>query len=419
MNESNYFMIKQAIAIVGLLIASFSGLGQGYNTIEGKVVDEETEQALAYATVTIPGKPIGTISNTKGHFTFHIPDSLRHEMLTISFLGYQNFEMPIKDILLHQQGFFTLRQSVMLLKEVVINAEDLSGKEIVEKAIRNIKLNYPKDPFLLDCFFREIEMENEKYVLLAEAAIELYEKSFITKRRALQEKINVKEVRRSHSFNQMLENTIGNAFVDLIENNDIRYQRGMLNTKKNNYKLDSVSNFNGRLVYVVSMSNWLDRGHMLIDVENYAFVSIGLERRKRKANDPYYFKWNWQDSLKIGRVMFSFTIEFKEYQGKMYVSHMTEDEENHVYNPSTGKIIINKKERLELIVNNIVNKATIDGANMKKLKYSSEFDIGDYNEEFWQHYNVLKLAPLDEKLLKDLEKEISLQHQFKSSGQKQ
>jgi len=36
----------------------------------------------------------------------------------------------------------------------------------------------------------------------------------------------------------------------------------------------------------------------------------------------------------------------------------------------------------------------------------------EYHQEFWKHYNVLKLTPLDEKLIQDLEKEISLQEQF-------
>ena len=36
-----------------------------------------------------------------------------------------------------------------------------------------------------------------------------------------------------------------------------------------------------------------------------------------------------------------------------------------------------------------------------------------YHQEFWKYYNVLKLTPLDEKLIQDLEKEISLQEQFK------
>jgi hypothetical protein len=36
----------------------------------------------------------------------------------------------------------------------------------------------------------------------------------------------------------------------------------------------------------------------------------------------------------------------------------------------------------------------------------------EYHQEFWKHYNVLKRTPLDEKLIQDLEEDISLQEQF-------
>jgi hypothetical protein len=35
-----------------------------------------------------------------------------------------------------------------------------------------------------------------------------------------------------------------------------------------------------------------------------------------------------------------------------------------------------------------------------------------YHPEFWKQYNILKLTPLNEKLIHDLEKEITLQKQY-------
>jgi hypothetical protein len=36
----------------------------------------------------------------------------------------------------------------------------------------------------------------------------------------------------------------------------------------------------------------------------------------------------------------------------------------------------------------------------------------EYHEEFWKNHNTLKLTPLDEKLIRDLEKNIYLKKQF-------
>ena len=81
--------------------------------------------------------------------------------------------------------------------------------------------------------------------------------------------------------------------------------------------------------------------------------------------------------------------------------------------------MIEKNERLELIVNEIKNDAVSKEEEMKKLNYRCSFDIGAYNEAFWKNYNILTLTPLDKKLIADLEKETSLQEQFKTSPNRQ
>ena len=411
-------MAMSRIFIIAVLYTlSHPMSGQEYFTIRGHVADEENGKNLAYASISVKGKPIGTISNSEGNFEFHIPAGLLQDTLVISFVGYRNYRQQISNLTTGMDHTFGLKQNVLILDEVIVNDQRLTAREIVEKAVRNIRHNYADEPFRLECFFREIEQENGRYVQLSEAAIQLYDKNFTTKRRSIREYINVKAVRRSHVFRQIKGfNNIGSAFVDLIENNDVRYQRGMLNTKRNQYQLDSVTFYNDRPAYVISMTNRLDSGQMLIDTKTFAFISIGLERKVRQQKkDPYYFKWEYQDSLTLGRTMFSFHVEFKEYLGKMYPMHMTEREIVHIYDPETLKIHIVKKERLELIVNEIIADGSAGDFPKQKLRRSSLFDIGEYDEEFWRHYNVLQLTPLDEQLVADLEKDISLQEQFKTS----
>lgn len=50
-----------------------------------------------------------------------------------------------------------------------------------------------------------------------------------------------------------------------------------------------------------------------------------------------------------------------------------------------------------------------DGENEKiRLQYQ---DL-PYNKAFWDHYNVIKTAPLDKKVIEDIEKELPLEKQF-------
>jgi hypothetical protein len=45
--------------------------------------------------------------------------------------------------------------------------------------------------------------------------------------------------------------------------------------------------------------------------------------------------------------------------------------------------------------------------------YGLQYQDQPYNKNFWDNYNVIKATPLDKKIIKDLEKEVPLEKQFK------
>ncbi len=346
-------MNKLLTAIV-LLAFQLPTLAQDFKTLIGIVLDEETAEPLEFATVHLKQSAKGTVTYRKGEFEFHIPTSALNDQFIISFIGYDNYVEPLSNTNFSAKQTFELTPTSLLLSEVVVETDSLTAKEIVEKAVEKIKENYPGEPIVMEAFFREIEWENDKSVQVTEAALQIYDKKYNQKRASFQEVINTQAVRRSISYRQIKGfNNLGSAIVDVMENNDVRFQHGMLNTKKNEYVLDSITFYNNRPVYIISMSNKLDRGTLLIDLQTLAFIKIGLERRKRFSDDPYYFKWDYQDSLKLGRVMFKFSVEFREIESKMYPSYMMKEELAHIYDPLTKEVSIEKRERLEMMINDI------------------------------------------------------------------
>ena len=89
---------------------------------------------------------------------------------------------------------------------------------------------------------------------------------------------------------------------------------------------------------------------------------------------------------------------------------MHESELNEVID-TTGQVKISGIETLEFIITNIVPGK--ESKSAKRLQYNMKIKTEAYHPDFWKNYNTLKLTPLDEKLIHDLEKEISLQDQFK------
>ena len=79
--------MPKVFLFVTLFLASAIGYCQVQPiTISGTVTDAETGEFLVYATVGLIGIPVGTISNAKGEFDFHIPEHYAAETVQISMI---------------------------------------------------------------------------------------------------------------------------------------------------------------------------------------------------------------------------------------------------------------------------------------------------------------------------------------------
>ena len=100
LRKTDYVMQKVFILCV-ILSVSYDGYAQAFKAISGKIVDQESGDALPFSTVYILGEAIGTIANEKGDFQLKIPHRHWKDSLTVSHLGFQNFygivnELPLE-----------------------------------------------------------------------------------------------------------------------------------------------------------------------------------------------------------------------------------------------------------------------------------------------------------------------------------
>src|SRR5260221_3183358 len=80
---------------VSAFIFFIGGIQAQRITISGRVIDKQTREPLAFGSVWIRGKTVGTITNLQAGFDFHIPAEYRNEILVISMLSYQSSEAPV------------------------------------------------------------------------------------------------------------------------------------------------------------------------------------------------------------------------------------------------------------------------------------------------------------------------------------
>jgi hypothetical protein len=163
-------------------------------SIKGKLLDSNLNLPIPYASIYIKGSSIGITTNNDGVFLFHIPSTLQRDTLIISVIGYDHFKSVVGAIA-DKENIVRLRQTSTILSEVVVKAskKELTGKDIVKKAVASIPSNYPMKPFMIEGFFRDLQNENDKPVELLEAALKFRYKDY----NPGYEDVEIIEVRRS------------------------------------------------------------------------------------------------------------------------------------------------------------------------------------------------------------------------------
>ncbi|MDX1627815.1 MAG: carboxypeptidase-like regulatory domain-containing protein [Fulvivirga sp.] len=400
------------ILIIIIFLAPSVMMGQNI-TISGKVLDKEDGSPLVFASIGIKGKPIGTVSNSLGEFDFHIPAKYKNELLVISMLGYENLQTPISNLINRDTIIFKLNKVVQLLDEVVIE-ESLSGAEIAQIAVSRIEQNYPMSPFLMDGFYRDLKKIGGTYFSLLEAAVKIYDEGYEEPRnkRRLRERVALTEVRKSLGYNNRFTIYFDktNLLEDLLLHNNIRYRLFPDDPSYyTGFKRIKTSYFNGRRVFVVQLKEASLNLRMYIDVKNYAIIRLEYERfydnlivkKKRDKVSKYIYDKN--------------TIDFKSYEGKMYLSYMNLESKINWYDEQTDSLQFETELHQELLINKIYPNADQRIKGTKKMKrYGLQYQDEPYNREFWENYNVIKETPLDKKIIADLEKLGALEEHFKN-----
>ena len=110
------YIIPFFILFSFIYINSFS---QGRIVIEGSVVDEY-EMEVPYAAVGIIKKNIGVTSTEDGTFSFFVSNNELDDILEISSIGFETFQIKIKDFIYGDKRI-VLKEKVSALEGVVVS----------------------------------------------------------------------------------------------------------------------------------------------------------------------------------------------------------------------------------------------------------------------------------------------------------
>ena len=162
--------MKKLISTFLLLFAVLTVKAQ--SVVSGKVTDQQG-QPLAYVSVSAEGSEVHTVTNDDGQFTLKTTHKPRY--VRLSHIGYKSRKIAIDEgteLPLHTR----MVSNTVELREVLVNANNPMA--ILRAAMERVMQNYPHEPELVRCFYRETARRGSRFISVAEAVTEMYKSDY-------------------------------------------------------------------------------------------------------------------------------------------------------------------------------------------------------------------------------------------------
>jgi hypothetical protein len=395
--------------------------------LKGIVLDSKTKIPLSYASISIAGKSIGTLSNSEGKFEFSVPGSFHSDSLKISYIGYKTFSKSVSEI--NDLQVINLEELPLMLNAVTIRDTQLTAKEVLEKSRSAIPVVYPSEPYLMEAFFRSWEKidftDSITYPgMLLEVAATIFDPGYSSaKGRQKAEDIYIREIRRSKlmpGWNHSL-----NVISFLLKENDVRYSdllsfrvlKGFLDFPNQSvYSFEEPTEIDEEDLYVirVEVPNSLGMSafyKVYVSMDDYAVLQFELNGNKQEID----FSKEWHTDKVIHRFI------FKRYQNRPYLSYASIHYIIKKLNILAKNVIRTEEYYRSMLINEVV---TVDVEKRRKLigpelsSKSLKRHAKDYNESFWKNYNMVLENPLDQQIAFWFEQQEKLEGQYRNTNGK-
>jgi hypothetical protein len=364
----------------------------------GKVIDRQEKEVLPYSNISVLKRNLGTISNIDGEFELKIPGSMINDTIVVSCLGYKQFRLAVNAVKEESLSVF-LPPTTFQLKEIKITF--ISPQDILSRILTKIPLNYPGDPEIMTSFYREVLKQDDDYIDVAEAIIEIrkasYENTFS------EDKVKFIKGRKSLNVKpfQFVDFKIqGGPYyitkLDVVKTLDSFLDPEFRDFYK--YTLDEIVEYDNRDTYVLKFKpkEKTDypcyQGKLYVDMSSFALVHAEFELSRSGL------KFAHQSLIKKKPKDFYVRPIEVNYQ----VSYRRGDEKWHLSNAqaSIKFRVKSKNDKVNSVFHStsdllITDFKADDGTHFKRNELYTSKDIftemiNNNDEDFWSDYNTIK-----------------------------
>ena len=380
-----------------------------YYTITGIIRDASNNTGLEYATLSVEGSGISTLSNKDGKYSLKIPVFMPDARVSVSYMGYKKTVVKVSpsDRMLN----IKLEASPVQLSEVTVRANNASS--IVAEALRRIPQNYSRDPNMMVGFYRESIKKNNQYISLIESILDIYKSGYsmsISDQARLYKGRKGSDKEKIDTIMFKFQGGVNSALdLDMVRHPDILLTLEPM--KSYIFVLGNPVTLNERPQYTVAFTQNPDvkeilfRGKLFIDMETYAITRA--EFNMNVENNPaaqYVFIKRKPNGFSLKPISASYIMDFREQDGKWY------------YNYSRTEVQFSTKWDKRLFRSNFSIQSEMAVTDrytegLQRFPISERIrnadviaeKVSDFQEEnFWGEYNVIEPDQTVEQAIKRL-----------------
>ena len=385
-----------------------------YVQYKGSVIDKESRSSLAFASLTLNGTNIATVTNSEGEFVLKVPKNLTEGKVTVSFIGYKNKIMNLSEFK-PEKTRIELEMMVVSLNEISVFPKD---PELLIRAVMNKRAeNYFNDQTLMSAFYRETIKKKKTYVSLSEAVVEIHKQPYMSSR---VDAAQLYKARKSTDYTKLdtltfklMGGPYTTLYLDIMKNPEMVFTDDMIGNYE--FNLENITKINDRLIYVLGfkqrshITEPLYFGKLYIDTESLAITSatFNLNVENRAECSDMFIKRK-PAGAKVYPTVAAYHIDYREKDGKWFYGYSR--------GQITFKVVWNKR-LFNTIYESTIEMAVTDWekSNSKPLKLAERMKSnvvltdeisGFADREFWGEYNVIEPEKPIESAIKKIQRKL-------------
>lgn len=367
-----------------------------YFFLSGKVMDQKKKNPISYASISVLNKAIGTLTNSDGEFLLKLHPKYITDTLIISYMGYAQVLTPASRLL--DDDLILMNSVSIRIREVKITAT--TPEKLLNNIRANLDNNYSSHYKLMNAFYRETIKQNDNYINVSEAIIDILKAPYNSARNDLARLVKGRQSPDVQPFEWVNFKLQGGPFtithldvVKVMETFiDLNYQH------QYEYKITRVIWYNNIPVYVLEFKPVSDNyfhgfvGELFVHRETFAIIHAryGFNRSGLKKATPVLVK-RTPPGVKVRPVFVEYQVSYQEYQGKWQLTAAHADLKFKVRSRRD-----NINSEFHSVSELLITK--IHPTDLKRFPRDESFShrdifaemIHNYDLDFWENYNIIK-----------------------------